>query len=77
MNSFIRYKRKGLKKRPKKEREEGYVETSSDWEMAWVRWVFGERGERERMVRKVWTRDERELWDYRPVCMRLNVERGE
>ena len=32
-------------------------------------------GERQRMVRKVWTRDERELSDHRLVCMRLNVER--
>ena len=26
------------------------------------------------MVRRVWTRGERELSDHRPVCMRLNVE---
>ena len=32
-------------------------------------------GERQRMVRKVWTKDERELSNHRPVCMRLNVER--
>ena len=32
-------------------------------------------GERQRMVRKVWTRDGRELSDHRPVCMRLNMER--
>ena len=32
VNSFMRYK------------EEGDMETSGDWEMARVRWVFGERG---------------------------------
>ena len=32
VNSFMRYKR------------EGHMETSGDWDMARVRWVFGERG---------------------------------
>ena len=51
--------------------EEGDMETSGDWEMARVRWVFGERGrETEDGEKGV----ERELSDHRPVCMRLNVE---
>ena len=33
VNSFMRYKR-----------IERYVETSGDWEMACVRWIFDERG---------------------------------
>ena len=62
VNSFMRYERRGTWRHPATGR--------------WHELVgFLVRGvERQRMVRKVWTRDERELSDHRPVCMRLNVE---
>ena len=55
VNSFMRYKRRGM------------------WRhQATGRWheldgVLVRGGERQRMVRKVWTLDERELSDHRPV----------
>ena len=63
VNSFIRYKRRGTWRHP-----------------ATGRWheldgFLVSEGETQRMVRKVWTRDEREFLDHRPVCMGLNVER--
>ena len=62
VNSFMRYKRRGTWRHPKTGR----------WHELDGFLVRG--GERQRMVRRVWTRDERELSDHRPVCMRLNVE---
>ena len=63
VNSFMRYKRRGTWRHP----------ATGRWHELDGFLVRGE--ERQRMVRKVWTRDERELSDHRPVCMRLNVGR--
>ena len=62
VNSFMRYKRRGTWRHP----------ATGRWHELDGFLVRG--GERQRMVRRVWTRDERELSDHRPVCMRLNVE---
>ena len=62
VNSFMRYKRRGTWKHP----------ATGRWHKLDGFLVRG--GERQRMMRRVWTRDERELSDHRPVCMRLNVE---
>ena len=62
VNSFMRYKRRGTWRHP----------ATGRWHELDGFLVRG--GERQKMVRKVWTRDERELSDHRPVCMRLNVE---
>ena len=62
VNSFMRYKRRGTWRHP----------ATGRWHELDGFLVIG--GERQKMVRKVWTRDERELSDHRPLCMRLNVE---
>ena len=62
VNSFMRYKRRGTWRHP----------ATGRWHELDGFLVRG--GERQRMVRRVWTRDERELSDHGPVCMKLNVE---
>ena len=62
VNSFMRYKRRGTWR----------CLVTGRWHELDGYLVRG--GERQRLVRKVWTRQERELSDHRPVCMRLNVE---
>ena len=62
VNSFMKYKRRGTWRHP----------ATGRWHKLDGFLVRGE--ERQRMMRKVRTREERELSDHRPVCMRLNVE---
>ena len=63
VNIFMRYKGRGMWRHPETGR----------WHELDGFLVRG--GERQRMVRKVWTTDERVLSDHRPIYMKLNVER--